>query len=96
MVVCHTTPYGIIGVTAVYVLIAFADYTTVKFVIELEDSNRWCALFRITCLDRYCVSMTRWVCVLSLCIQENGIVHCVVSFKISTTMTPQQGRIQDL
>ncbi|XP_065920669.1 palmitoyltransferase ZDHHC3-like isoform X2 [Dysidea avara] len=39
MVVCHTTPYGIIGVTAVYVLIAFADYTTVKFVIEMEDSN---------------------------------------------------------
>ena len=46
MVVCHTTFWGITSVTAVYILIAFADYSTVKFVIEFEDSTRW-ALLRI-------------------------------------------------
>ena len=46
MVVCHTTFWGITSVTAVYILIAFADYATVKFVIEFEDSMRW-ALLRI-------------------------------------------------
>ena len=32
------------GVTAVYILITFADYTTIKFVIEFEDSTRWALL----------------------------------------------------
>ena len=40
MVVCHTTFWGVTSVTAVYILIAFADYTTVKFIIEFEDSTR--------------------------------------------------------
>lgn len=51
MVVCHTTPWGIISVIAVYVLIAFGDYTTVKFVIEFGDSSRWWALLRINYID---------------------------------------------
>ena len=46
MVICHTTFWGITSVTTVYILIAFADYSTVKFVIEFEDSTRW-ALLRI-------------------------------------------------
>ena len=46
MVVCHTTFWGITSVAAVYILIAFTDYSTIKFVIEFEDSTRW-ALLRI-------------------------------------------------
>ena len=40
MVVCHTSFLGILSVIAVYILLAFADYATVKFVIEFEDSTR--------------------------------------------------------